>query len=174
MRARLIAAEQLKGIRLFDEAQQMVRAESISDKVVRSTRTAKAIIETLVSDCIEESREQISLSGVKSADEVMALGHKLIGLTNENHGKLVEIEQFLLKNFYLHESLRGAEVNVRKWLGGLFEAFCRHTELMPGYFRRLAEREGLERTVCDYIAGMTDRFCLRMVETIEGKDSNRA
>jgi len=169
MRARLIAAEQLKGIRLFEEARQMVGAESISDKVVRSTRTAKAIIETLVSDCIEASLEQISRSGVKSADEVMALGHKLIGLTSENHGKLIDLEQFLLKNFYLHESLRGTEANVRKWLGGLFEAFCRHPELMPGYFRRLAEREGLERTVCDYIAGMTDRFCLQMVETIEGK-----
>jgi dGTP triphosphohydrolase len=35
---------------------------------------------------------------------------------------------------------------------------------MPEYFRQLAEKNGLPRTICDYIAGMTDRFCLKMLE----------
>jgi len=35
---------------------------------------------------------------------------------------------------------------------------------MPGYFRRFIPDQGLQRTVCDYIAGMTDRFCLKLLE----------
>jgi dGTPase len=35
---------------------------------------------------------------------------------------------------------------------------------MPGYFQRFIPQQGLQRTVCDYIAGMTDRFCLKMLE----------
>jgi dGTPase len=35
---------------------------------------------------------------------------------------------------------------------------------MPGYFQKLADEEGLQRTVCDYIAGMTDRYCLNLLE----------
>ncbi|MCK4294047.1 MAG: hypothetical protein KAY65_12680 [Planctomycetes bacterium] len=50
---------------------------------------------------------------------------------------------------------------VRSWLGQLFEKLCQKPELMPGYFRRLVPEHGLERTICDYIAGMTDRFCIK-------------
>ena len=37
---------------------------------------------------------------------------------------------------------------------------------MPGYFQRFIPQQGLQRAVCDYIAGMTDRFCLKMLEEI--------
>jgi len=41
---------------------------------------------------------------------------------------------------------------------------CEKPSLMPRYFQNLAEKQGTERIVCDYIAGMTDRFCLKMLE----------
>jgi dGTPase len=37
---------------------------------------------------------------------------------------------------------------------------------MPGYFRRFIPEQGLQRAVCDYIAGMTDRFALKTLEEI--------
>jgi dGTPase len=52
---------------------------------------------------------------------------------------------------------------VKGWLTGLFERFCRRPELMPGYFRSFIPDQGLQRTVCDYIAGMTDRYCLKLL-----------
>ncbi|MHC4060865.1 MAG: deoxyguanosinetriphosphate triphosphohydrolase, partial [Planctomycetota bacterium] len=65
--------------------------------------------------------------------------------------------------FYQHELLLKAAASAKQWLERLFERLCQQPELMPGYFRRLAEEEGLHRTVCDYIAGMTDRFCLKLL-----------
>jgi dGTP triphosphohydrolase len=38
---------------------------------------------------------------------------------------------------------------------------------MPGYFQRFIPEQGLQRPVADYIAGMTDRFCLKMLDEIE-------
>jgi dGTPase len=64
----------------------------------------------------------------------------------------------------MHKSLIETANKVRIWLGELFERLCRKPELMPGYFQRFIPEQGLQRTVCDYIAGMTDRFCLKMLE----------
>jgi len=53
---------------------------------------------------------------------------------------------------------------VEDWLSLLFKRLCQKPQLMPGYFQRFVPEQGLQRTVCDYIAGMTDRFCLKMLE----------
>jgi dGTPase len=76
------------------------------------------------------------------------------------------MEEFLLHNFYLNKSLLQTSGKVKDWLGRLFERLCQQPGLMPGYFQRLAEKEGRQRTVCDYIAGMTDRFCLKTLEEV--------
>jgi len=49
----------------------------------------------------------------------------------------------------------------------LFERLCRNPDLMPGYFQRFIPEEDLQRTVTDYIAGMTDRFCLKILNEIQ-------
>ncbi len=46
----------------------------------------------------------------------------------------------------------------------LFERPCQKPKLMPDYFQRFVPQHGLQRTVADYIAGMNDRFCLKMLD----------
>ena len=80
-----------------------------------------------------------------------------------------ELRRFLYKNVYYHP--RVAEVNRRacEMLRTVFEAYL----LAPGFLGEAAakriEGEGLHRTICDYIAGMTDRYLLeehaRLAET---------
>ncbi|MHC4324501.1 MAG: hypothetical protein ACYSUX_09530 [Planctomycetota bacterium] len=53
---------------------------------------------------------------------------------------------------------------VKSWLELLFDKLCKEPELMPGYFQRFIPEHGLQRAVCDYIAGMTDRFAYKMLE----------
>jgi len=163
MRAWLLMEDQLSAVEIFRESRNKVNAESIEDGLVRGTRTAKAIIDTLVSDCIEASRTSIEAAGVKTAGDVVEMRNNVIVLSAQNEAKLVELEEFLLAKFYLHESVVDTVAKVRSWLGELFGRFCAEPQLMPGYFRKMAPKEGLERTVCDYVAGMTDRFCLKML-----------
>jgi len=173
MRAGLISSEQLKSVEMFTEAQSRINAETIDDQTVRSprdsirrTRTAKAIIDNLVSDCIDTTNKTLPCTNVKTVEDVYGAGKNLIVLSTENDAKLIELEKFLLQNFYLHKSVIQTADKIKKWLGRLFERLCQKPQLMPGYFQRLAEKHGLQRTVCDYIAGMTDRFCLKMLEKI--------
>jgi dGTPase len=164
MRAGLIRIEQLKTVGIFAAAQKQIKADTIKDWTIRRTRTAKAIIDKLVSDCIEASEKAIEENNIKTVTDVYAAGENLIVLSTESNAELSELEIFLFDNFYMHETLIQTAEKVKTWLQTLFERLCQNPDLMPGYFRRFIPDQGLQRTVCDYMAGMTDRFCLKMLE----------
>ncbi len=166
MRAGLISSEQLKSVEIFAEAQRAIFADSIDDRFIRNTRTAKAIIDKLVSDCIDTSKKALKDNNVTTIDDVYKTSKNLVVLSARSEAELAELEKFLLENFYLHEKVLKTANQVQSWLQQLFEMLCNKPQLMPGYFRRFIDKEGLQRTVCDYIAGMTDRFAIRML-TVE-------
>jgi len=166
LRAGLIEAEQLKDIRLFQEAEQRVQADRIEDRIIRRTRTAKAIIDILVGECIEQSTLEIRKAKIKTLDDICSRRECLIILPEKSNAQLKELEQFLLANFYQHPLLLSVAKEVEQWLTRLFGHLCSKPQLMPGYFQRFIEKQGLQRAVCDYIAGMTDRFCLKTLKEI--------
>jgi len=166
MRAGLITGRQLKNIEIFTQAQSRLKTKSIEDKSILRTRTAKNIIDKLVGDCIDTSKATIEKAGIKTVDDVYAKTENLIALSADSNASLALLEEFLFTNFYQHKSLLQTSGKVKDWLGRLLERLCQNPALMPGYFQRLAEKEGRQRTVCDYIAGMTDRFCLKMLDEI--------
>jgi dGTPase len=166
MRARLISAGQLQNVKIFAEAQNRINADSIEDYTIRRTRTAKAIIDKLVGDCLEASKKTLAQANPTTPDEIYAADTNLIMLPAESDAELAELEKFLLQNFYQHESLLETAEKVKGWLGRLYDRLCKEPELMPGYFRSFIPQQGLQRAVCDYIAGMTDRFAFKMLEKI--------
>ena len=166
MKARLLKSEQMGDIAIFVEASQRIGAEAIDDWTIRRTRTAKAIIDTLVSDCIDTSGKNIAAAGIQTSSDACARAENLIGLSAECDRKLEALEAFLLEHFYHHESLLQTAEKVRQWLGELFERLCREPGQMPDYFQRFIAQHGLHRAVCDYIAGMTGRYCLKLLGQI--------
>lgn len=164
MRAGLISREQLQNIEIFIEAESRIDAKAIKDGTIRRTRTAKAIIDKLVGDCINKSKKGLKAAHVKTLNDVYNKSENLIVLSHQSEADLIKLEKFLFENFYKHESLMQTANKVKTWLEQLFEKLCQKPELMPVYFQRFISEQGLQRTVCDYIAGMTDRFCLKMLE----------
>jgi dGTPase len=163
MRARLIGGNQMRHLDLYTEAAHRVGVERIPDWTIRRTRVAKTIMDHLVSDCIATSRANIDEAGLQTAYEACAKTADLIALSPQSNRRLADLEQFLHANFYHHEVLLEAAGKARRWLTDLFEQLCREPGRMPGYFRGFIPDSGLERTVCDYIAGMTDRYCLKLL-----------
>lgn len=166
MRAGLISAERLENVQIFTETQNQINADSIKDPSVSRIRTAKTIIDKLVSDGIETSKKTLEAANIKTLDDVYSRSENLIVLSPENDAKLSELEKFLLQNIYQHESVVRTTQEIESWLQQLFEKLCQRPQLMPAYYQALMAKEGKHRTVCDYIAGMTDRFCLKMLEKI--------
>ncbi len=72
----------------------------------------------------------------------------------------LELKRFLFDNLYRHHKVDKMRVKAEIFITRLFETYLQYPNLLPPKYRSRVERFGLERTVCDYIAGMTDRFAL--------------
>lgn len=164
LRSRLIDENQLKDVELFCQARRKIAAARISDHTLRRIRTAKSVIDILVSDTIEASKEAIEQAGVLMIQDVYDQNTNLIKLSDATDASLSKLEKFLLNNMYLHTSLKEFAGQVEIWLGELFEKIVNDPSIMPGYYQGFIATEGLERTVCDYISGMTDRYCKLQLE----------
>src|SRR5207244_2237383 len=118
------------------------------------------IIDNEVHDLIATSAKSIAESGVQSADEVRRQPAPLIRYSDELAEANRALRKFLYQNVYYHP--RVAEVNRRacEMLQGVFEAYLADPDRLGEGAMRRVEKEGLHRTVCDYIAGMTDRYVM--------------
>ena len=118
------------------------------------------IIDVQVRDAITTSAEALAKAGVRSADEVRRQPVPLICYSEALLEANRELRRFLYKNVYYHP--RVAEVNRQacEMLRAVFEAYVHAPDLLGDAATKRIESEGLHRTICDYIAGMTDRYLL--------------
>src|SRR3954468_16290358 len=118
------------------------------------------IIDKQVGDVVKTSGEAIVASGVQSADDVRQQQKSLIHYSEKRTADNRELRRFLYKNVYYHP--RVAEVNHRacEMLRVVFETYLREPDRLGDSATKRIESEGLHRTVCDYIAGMTDRYVI--------------
>lgn len=118
------------------------------------------IIDVQVQDVVSTSARSIADAGVQSADEVRKQSASLISYSDELQEANGGLRKFLYQNVYYHP--RVAEVNQQacEMLRRVFEAYVIEPERLGEAATKRIEAEGLHRTVCDYIAGMTDRYLL--------------
>ena len=118
------------------------------------------IIDREVHDLVVTSSDSIAESGVRSADDVRRQTMPLIRYSDELAEANRALRKFLYQNVYYHP--RVAEVNRRacEMLRRVFEAYLADPDKLGEGAMRRVEKEGLHRTVCDYIAGMTDRYVM--------------
>lgn len=126
------------------------------------------IIDNEVHDLVATSAKSIGESAVQSADDVRQQPAALIRYSNELAESNRGLRRFLYQNVYYHP--RVAEVNRRacEMLRRVFEAYLAHPDRLGDAATRRIENEGLHRTVCDYVAGMTDRYLMEEYERIAG------
>ena len=128
----------------------------------------REIIDREVHDLVATSAEAIAESGVQSADEVRRQTAPLIRYSDQLAVANRALRKFLYQNVYYHP--RVAEVNQRacEMLGRVFAAYLADPDRLGEGAMRRVEKEGLHRTVCDYIAGMTDRYVMEEYARIRG------
>jgi dGTPase len=127
-----------------------------------------AIIDAQVRDVVTTSAEVIAKAGVRSADEVRRQEFPLIRYSEERLAANQELRRFLYKNVYYHP--RVAEVNRQacEMLRAVFQAYVANPAQLGDMAAKRIQQEGLHRTVCDYVAGMTDRYLMQEFERLVG------
>ncbi len=121
----------------------------------------KRVLDALATDLIEATRRNIAASGVHSVDAVRTAPARLAGLSSAAAAKTAGLKRFLHARLYNHPTLTRERDRSVAALEQVFRHYLANPQAMPEYYAGEAAREPRHRVVCDYIAGMTDRFLLR-------------
>jgi len=126
------------------------------------------IIDRQVRDVIISSAREIGARGVQSVDEVRQQATPIVRYGDELLEANRALRKFLYANVYYHP--RVAEVNQRacEMLRKVFEGYVLDPTKLGDAAARRIEKEGLHRTVCDYLAGMTDRYLMEEYTRLAG------
>jgi dGTPase len=120
----------------------------------------REIIDAGVQDVVATSVQAIVDAGVRSADDVRRQPAPLIRYSNELRAMNAELRKFLYANVYYHP--RVVKVNRRacEMLKAVFDSYIVDPSRLGETATKRLQQEGLLRTVCDYVAGMTDRYLM--------------
>jgi dGTPase len=120
----------------------------------------RCIIDRQVQDVITTSEEFINDSGVQSADDVRRQKKPLIRYSLSLLKANQTLRKFLYKNLYYHPKVASANDRACGYLGDVFELYLRKPSLLGETTAKRVRKDGLHRTVCDYLSGMTDRYLM--------------
>jgi len=129
-------------------------------------RLIRKLIGILVGDVIEATSKRIEESKAQSALDLQNLDHNVIGYSEEILQTNREIKDFLYSKLYRHHRVLRMAKRAENVLRSLFESFVDEPNMLPPEFRELVEERGLQRTICDYLAGMTDRYAITEYERL--------
>lgn len=122
--------------------------------------TIRTMMELQVIDVSERAFEALEKYNPQSAREVMTAPEKIVDFSPEMHGMLNEFSAFMFKNMYYHHGVADATQVSVSMMKKLFLHYIEHPETMGAKAKERLEEEGLWRTVCDYVAGCTDRYAI--------------
>ncbi|MEM6910472.1 MAG: deoxyguanosinetriphosphate triphosphohydrolase [Verrucomicrobiota bacterium] len=127
----------------------------------------RSLIDYEVAEVLHESSRRIQEAGVETSDEVRRFPKPLIAYSQEQTEMNRELRRFLFQYFYYHPEVQGANDRGCDMLRRVFQFYLHHPERLGETTRRRLEEQGLERTVCDYVSGMTDRYLMQRYNEID-------
>jgi dGTPase len=170
----LITITDLLKVELFSEQYDIVNNKypGLDDKKLLH-EIIRRMINVMVVDLIDTSRENIANANLNSISDVRNQKHAIMSFSTEMNDKKLELKQFLRKNLYQHYRVHRMTKKAANVIDSLFEAFLEDPNILPTeaiqHCNILKERngdKGLARGIADYIAGMTDRYAIIEYERI--------
>ena len=161
LRSGLITPPELAGLGLWELVRDSIGWHTDQLDELTRHRFIRRLIGIEVADLVQATHARIEAAGANSVEALQRLDHNVIGWSAELAARNRELKRFLYDNMYRHYRVVRMQVKAENLLSDLFNGYIREPAQLPTEFQRRAEAKGdLHRAVCDYIAGMTDRFAL--------------
>jgi dGTPase len=159
LKAGLITVGGLEEVELWRYAKEKVRERYNNiNKEMENLHTIKYLIDLEVTDLIEHTQLMINKMKIKTTDDVQKSNEKLVSFSPEISKKKLELQEFLQENAYSHYRVVRMADKAKRFVEELFNTFVENPMQLPPEYQKWIEAAGLYQGVCDYIAGMTDRF----------------
>lgn len=133
------------------------------DPVIVRLEAVRRMIGAMVDDVLAETNRRVRETKVASPDDVRSLDHALVSFSRDMLEDLSRLREFLMNRMYRYWKVNRTRSQARRILAEMFQLFMAEPDVLPTeWFARSQNRDeaGRARVVCDYIAGMTDRFAI--------------
>jgi dGTPase len=134
----------------------------LSDTLLRY-RFIRRLVGMEVSDVLAATDHNIINAGLHTLEELRQLPHNLAAYSPQMRELNRELKDYLFQNFYRHYRVMRMAAKARRLLTDLFTVYTTDRYQLPGEVQQRVENDpaGLTRVVCDYLAGMTDRYAIQ-------------
>jgi dGTPase len=123
-------------------------------------RAVRTLIGLEVTTLLEETGKRLQTMGVHSVKDVRNLPENIVGFSPEMTEHNRDLKDFLYRNLYRHYRVMRMAFKASRFIRELFTVYIADPIQLPMDVQARIPEDGLYRVVCDYIAGMTDRYAL--------------
>ncbi len=155
----LIAPDDLREVELWRRVLEEVRRQHGDLPLEQFQPTmVRYLIDWLVVDLLEHTLQRLRQERIRTVADVRNASALLVEPSPAMRTLKAELEQFLGRRVYNHSRVQRMAVKGGRIIRQLFDEFCRAPRLLPERYSRRIDGQRPERVVCDYVAGMTDRY----------------
>jgi dGTPase len=160
LRSGMITPHMLNGIALWEILRESQPWSGAALEDMDRHRMIRQLVGLMVTDMVEATDARLKESRAKSALDLQKLKHNVVGYSEDVQRRNRELKDFLYRNLYRHHRVVRMQVKAERLMSDLFGAYRTEPSMLPGQIQRHIDKRGLERAICDYIAGMTDRYAI--------------
>ncbi|MDP8259250.1 MAG: deoxyguanosinetriphosphate triphosphohydrolase [Candidatus Aadella gelida] len=162
LKSGLLSGKDLAGTAMWDEAVLFNEKNSPPD-IDKSTGRAQIVrylINKQVSDIIDTSFKRIEEFGIREVEDIDKIEENVIAFSGELNTKRIEFKKNLEEKLYKHYRVIKMSKKASRFLTSLFGEYLNNPEQLPPQYLERVKGEDKFRVICDYMAGMTDRYAL--------------
>ena len=160
LRSRMIFPQMLSGIELWEILCSNVNYSGGElDDLTRHTMI-RQLIGMEIDDVLSHTDTLLRNHSIRSVEEVQRLPFNIVGFSEEMRRRNRVLKDFLFNNLYRHYRVQRMSFKADKILSELFKTYMLEPSVLPKHVHDRMGTSVPERVVCDYIAGMTDRFAI--------------
>ena len=160
LRSGMISAEMLSDIQLWKMVTGNLEVSLCQLDELTRHEIIRELIGLEVNSTIQHSSDRLEKSGVNTLIELQSLPSNIVGFDDNLRAHNRELKDFLYHNMYRNYRVVRMQHKAERVLSELFNAYTDEPTMLPQQFQEQIEHKGKEQTVCDYLAGMTDRFAV--------------
>jgi dGTPase len=121
----------------------------------------RSLINLQVTDLIENTTNIAKKLKVADSFDVKKCKKRIVAFSEEMKELRREMRNFLLSNLYYHWRVLRMSDKAKRFIKSLFYVYLNNPDLIPPVYKgNSAQNIEIKRIICDYIAGMTDRYAL--------------
>lgn len=162
LRSKVLSEEELNEIELWKRSvEEIEKKYNHLSFYQKHGQAVRRIINQEVTDAIKETNARLLKFQIKSVDEVRNLGENILSFSSELKKFNSQLKMFLFNQMYRHYRMIRMADKAKRIITRLFEVYQDNPDqLPPGTQEKLKDFDKMQ-VICDYIAGMTDRFALQ-------------